>query len=272
MASNTRGVKRVKLRGPIQGPQTDPSGPASISFPGGEYPGGLMYPRAEVEPTDLTGQFALTNKMGEVDTPDTAINTSNFSEVVTTAEGPKPTGLTEKFSKSLDLTIEDLEESKRLQTIGASADMAAGVMKAVGGVINANSKYSQTINRNNFNLQMAEIQSLQIASDTRSKMLKEQTKGVARGQNAQLAAVAQGQAAGGDLATTAMSNEEVYAAENMMALEINSMRQIFGIETQKRMIESSSRMAEISRDMEVTQAISGGAMDVGMGALQLPGM
>jgi len=122
---------------------------------------------------------------------------------------------------------------------GAALDATAGVLKAIGGVINANSKYSSVISQNNFNIQQAQTQALQLASVTHSRMLKEQTNGKARGQDALIAAVAQGQSAGGDLAQTAVSNEDVYAAENMMNLEINSMRQVFGLESQQRQLQAS---------------------------------
>jgi len=157
-----------------------------------------------------------------------------------------------------------------LQKVGAQADIAAGVLKSIGGVINANSKYSQISNRNSFNIQMAEIQEMQVASDTQTRILREGTKGKARGQNAQLAAVAQGQSANGDLARTAMSNEDVYAAENQMAIEINSARQIFGLQTQERQLRSDTSMAEINRDLEMSQAIAGGALDIGMGFSRMP--
>lgn len=163
------------------------------------------------------------------------------------------------------------DEQLRLQEVGAAADIASGVMKGLGGVINAQSKYSQTVNRNNFNIQLAEMQSLNIAADSAGRQLKEQTKGKSRGQDAQLSAVAQGQSASGDLALTAMSNEDVYAAENMMNIELNSMRQIFGLESQKRMFESNSRVAKINRDLEMAQAIVEGGTQVGMGIAGLPG-
>lgn len=145
---------------------------------------------------------------------------------------------------------------------GAALEATAGVIRAIGGVINANSKYSSVIGQNNFDIQQSKNQALMVASDVHRQILKEQTKGKSRGQEALIAAVAQGQAASGDLAQTAISNEDVYAAENMMAMEINSMRQVFGLETQQRQLEASSRIAEINRDLEVAQAVAGGVFSL----------
>jgi len=282
MATNTSGVRKVKLRGPIQGPssslqnvdlnqlnaQIGQGATADESYYGRT---GNLTPRPLQEevyqnpslsnaPMDLSGDLAFrgSRKPG--------ISTPEFDP----ERGP--TGPTEGVSTvaANKQYLADSAEAKRLQKAGASADIAAGVIKAVGGVINAYAAYSATVDRNNFNIQMAEQQAMNVTSSSRAAMLREQTKGKSRAGNAQLAAVARGQAAGGDLAQTAMSNEEVYAAENMMNMEINAMRQNFGIESQIRQIQSSSNIAEINRDLAVSQAIIGGGMQIAGGAASMP--
>ena len=262
MASNISGVRRVT----IQGPQTNPKGPVKLSFPDGEYGAGYMYPdpaRVEVPllPNEILQQDTI-NLEGDL-TP----RPSRSPGLSTPEYAADITGPTNKFDTSSPYEKEKI----RLQKVGAQAEIASGVIKTLGGVINAQSKYSQTVSKNNFNIQMAQIQADNVVADVHAKMLKEQTKGISRGQSAQLAAVAQGQSAGGDLAQTAMSNEAVYAAENMMNMEINSMRQVFGLESQQRQLESSSRIAGINKDLEMSQAIAGGALDIGLGYAQLPG-
>lgn len=166
--------------------------------------------------------------------------------------------------KQVVLTQEALDKARKQDKLSAAARATAGILRATGGVINANAKYQQTAGNNNFAIQQAQQQALMVASDVQQKILKEQTKGKARGESAMISAVAQGQAAGGDLAQTAISNEALYAAEQSMLMEINAARQVYGLETQQRVLESSNRMAGINKDLEISQAIVSGVADVGM--------
>lgn len=258
MASNTSGISRSKRV------RITPMGSAE------RYQDVLDRPREtfQMENIGLEGE-KFTQKVAQASTLPGVGNASELSRIAGMTEQTPFTPAEQRDiekTKALSdisstLTSAAKQEAKDRKT-AAAFEATAGVVKAIGGVMNANSKYSSIIGQNNFNIQQSKNQALMVAADTKRQMLKEQTKGKARGQEALIAAVAQGQAAGGDLAQTAISNEDVYAAENMMAMEINAMRQIFGLETQQRQIESSGRMAEINRDLEEAQAIAGGVFSV----------
>ncbi|HET8686482.1 MAG TPA: hypothetical protein VFM18_07435 [Methanosarcina sp.] len=185
-----------------------------------------------------------------------------------TLKGPQgtykgPTDPMQQFTNAyLDNSQQDAERNNRIMYArGASA-----LLKMTGGIINANSKYSQITSQNNFNIHMAEIQALNVASTSASAQLKEQTKGQSRAGDARLAAVAQGQSANGDLANTQASNEEVYAAQNAMNIQINSMRTIFGIQSQERQLQYSNQIAGINRDLEISHAIVSAGSEIAQGA------
>lgn len=171
---------------------------------------------------------------------------------------PKVTSNTEQYAT----VIPDANRDKDLSNEIAGVKTAGSLVSAAGGIINANSKYSQITSQNNFNIHMAEIQAEQVQSSSKFNQLREQTKGESRANQSRLSAVAQGQSARGDLANTAASNEDVYAAQNMMNMEINSMRQIFGLQSKVRMMQSENAAAEINRDAEMAHAIIGGVTGV----------
>lgn len=169
------------------------------------------------------------------------------------------TGRTEQFDNPLpDTTEADTEKWNQIQDI----KQAGAILKATGGIINAQSKYKQITNQNTFNMHMAEIQEAQVMSSSAFAQLREQTKGKARAGSARIAAVGQGQDANGDLANTASSAEEVYAAQNMMNMQINTMRQIFGIQSQERMYQYQNQLAKISRDEEIFHSVLSGVQSV----------
>lgn len=270
MASNTSGITRTVNRSPAR--ITTDLRPVA-SFPNGEYATGRLGNQissssefVQMDDIDMEGDYTPTfeGKRLYDDNPyDPASglpSTSNAQSLMDIA------GKTEDSYKTDtgDAVRESLAESRRLEKGAAAARATSGILKATGAVINANAKYEQTAANNAFAIQQAQQQSLAVASQAHYKMLKEETKGKARGQSAMISAVAQGQAAGGDLAKTAISNEDVYAAEQSMILEINAMRQVFGLETQQRQLEHDTRMADINRDSEISQAIIGGFADVGM--------
>jgi hypothetical protein len=144
---------------------------------------------------------------------------------------------------------------------------ALGVADGIGGVLNANAKYNALESQTRFNVQMARNQAAQVRGAIAQKVLQEKEAGRSRAGDAQLAAVAQGQSAGGDMAQTAMSNEEVFAAQQAMITEINGMRQIFGIESQIRAEQSSLRQAKIQRDLDRGLAIGKAGISV-LGGMQ----
>lgn len=276
MATNLSGISRTVNRGPAR--ITTDTRP-TVSFPGGEYATGRLGDQDSTY-EGLTEQEIQENFDATVTGSLTEGQNPSRPSSVYSQEGIGPKGASDLYMQSL-LEMKDpeapivktdtgeavrkgLEESRRIEKGAAAARATAAILRATGSVINANAKYQQTAANNAFAIQQAQQQALVVASQAQYKMLREQTKGKARGQSAMISAVAQGQAAGGDIAQTAISNEDVYAAEQSMMIEINAMRQVFGLETQQRVLESDIRMAEINRDLEVSQAIVGGVADVGM--------
>lgn len=230
-----------------------------VSFPGGEYGGGTVYPRNEGVPQgDVLDMdtIEIAGDQARVRTPAPVVG----DQLQPTQTSPSLTNQEKAAQRYLDES--DKQKAKNEQMAYAGA--AISVIKATGGVINANSKYAQTVNQNNFNIQQAELETMRMESDAQRQMLQEQTKGEAKGDRALLSAIARGQSAGGDLAQRAVKTQSVIAAQNRMVIEINSMRQIFNMQSQIRMLESENNMAKINRDLEVSQAITSGVMGAGM--------
>lgn len=140
------------------------------------------------------------------------------------------------------------------------AQAGLGAMEAIGGIINAQATFNQFDSQTRLGIQLAQEQARQIHSNAQFDSLREQTKGQSRGDRARLAAAAQGQSARGDLANTMASNEEVASAQNMMIIELNAMRQVFGIEKKISMAESNVRIAKTNRDTQMVNSVLGAAL------------
>lgn len=169
----------------------------------------------------------------------------------TVAPIPGPTEQTERFASGVKTTTDSvLTDSERVGYRGAAA-----ALRASGGVVNAISKYQQTVDRNTFNIQMAEIQTLQVVSETQRDILREQTKGKARSGQALISSIAQGQGVTSDYTQRAINAEDVYTAQNMMMLEINGARAAYNLEQQQIALRSENRTAAINRDLEIMNSI-----------------
>lgn len=251
MGLRTSGVKKVKIYGP----------PKSLMNP----PADQMIHSPEI---DIVGRLAPYAK-GEISTPNIAINDQNRSPIPLSPQEQREIKNTESLSNISQQITQTNEQALKDRKLSVAAGMGAGALKAIGGVLNANARYSSIVGENNFNYQMAETEALRVASDLQTQLLREQTKGKYRGQEALLAAVAQGQSPTGDLATRAVNAEDVYAAENMMIQEINAAREIFGIESQQRRYLAENAQAETQRDSDVFNSVLGGVADIGMAGIGL---
>lgn len=213
------------------------------------------------EPYDLTDKFKGNSRIGEVETPSMAIADSKLN-VPAIERGPTdPLKEFEGTGLGMYLTKKD-EEFKKMQNKTAGIKTASALITAAGGVINAQSKYNQSTNQNNYNIELANNQIKEVMSDAARLKLRTQTKGVEAGNDALLAAIAQGQSVQGDMANKAVANELMFAAQNMMNIEINSIRSVFNIESQINSLNSASNVAGINRDLERNQAIFEGIMGV----------
>lgn len=252
MGLRTSGVKKVKIYGP----------PKSLMNPTAEQ---LMMEDINIEANQRP------YSRGQVSTPNLAINDSNrLSGIsVPTPQEEREIKNTESLANISQQITQTNEQALKDRKLSVAAGMGAGALKAIGGVLNANARYSSIVGENNFNYQMAETEALRVASDLQTQLLREQTKGKYRGQEALLAAVAQGQSPTGDLATRAVNAEDVYAAENMMIQEINAAREIFGIESQQRRYLAENAQAETQRDFDVFNSVLGGVADIGMAGIGL---
>lgn len=251
MASRTFGVNTGNY---LQGPPTDPNGPVAMSFPGGEYQKGYAYPRQAIkddviqsDPIDLEGDLHTQ----AVQTPAAAPQQVVIPDVVVP---PKPSAPLKTDYINPDFKKYTDDKAARTNKINALRAGAA-LLKATGGIINAESKYAQTKSQNNFNIQMADQQIMQVASEAKFAALREDVKGKGRANDALISAVGQGQSASGDFANKAVSSEEVYAAQNMMAIEINSMRKVFGIQSQIRQLQTNNEIAKQNRNTEMADSV-----------------
>lgn len=147
---------------------------------------------------------------------------------------------------------------------GTKYRQGAAALKAVGGIINAYSAHSNFVTENNMKMFQSQLQQNYIRADASRAILREGTKATDRKGQALISAVAQGQAASGDIAQTAMSNEDVYAAQNAMNIEINAMRAIYGLQSDQLNMESNNRLSKINRDASIAQSIIGGASSFAM--------
>jgi hypothetical protein len=211
--------------------------------------------------TDLTDMFKRPSRIGEGASNDLSINDSRLNPPEIKRGPTDP--LEEFLGTGLGMYLDkkDKEAEARRNNI-AGLRTASSLITAAGGVINAQSKYRQAVDQNNYNIELANNQIKEVMSDAARLKLRTQTKGVEAGNDALLAAIAQGQAVNSDMANKAVTNELMYAAQNMMNIEINSIRSVYNIQSQINSLNSASRIAGINRDLEQTQAIFEGVLGV----------
>ena len=215
----------------------------SPSFPGGEYGGGVLYPdpnRSQI-PSGVVNTDPL-NLEGDIHSADKPASAP-------AASGVKPApvkGIEEDSPYPLDPAKANTDRNARI---------AAAGIDAIGGVINAISRHQDFVNLNNMKIMQASRQQEYIQQDAARSILREGTKAQDRKGDAQLNAAAQGQSANGDLAKTAMSAEDVYAAQNALNIEIKAMRGIYGLAVEKNAMETNNRISAINRNASIAQNI-----------------
>lgn len=252
MISNSYGVKRFKDTYGYEDINDFPTSGAKMDI----GPDGLNFDMEHIAQDEMYIEGTRTESQNNSRTP--GLSTPEYVK-----EPASPLDLIAADVKSMNAREEKLLKMK------AGLSISSGVVEAVGGYINAEAKYQNKKFENDTNIQLAQEQAHNVVAESKFKMLREQTKGSARAGSAKLAAVAQGQSASGDMALTSASNEEIFAAQNMMNIEVNAMREVFNLESQQRRYESSTRMAEINADREKADSIISGLGKIGVGYYNL---
>ena len=247
------GLRTFSVRGGSRGPSNldaelydkniDIGSP--ISFPDGEYSNDSrgMYPRAMDLPDSAVNNDVIDLE-GEYSKTDRALNKPLAGAV-------RPDAVSGVLDKDGNPYPNDPEKTNT----DRSARIAAAGIDAIGGIVNANTRHQDYVTANNLRIMQANRQKDYIRADAARAVLREGTKATDRKGNALLNAVAQGQSAGGDLAQTAMSAEDVYAAQNTLNIEINAMRSIYGLEIEQSAMESNNRISNINRNASIAQNI-----------------
>lgn len=199
----------------------------------------------------------VINVEGEI--PRTPSRIPGLSTPEIAVEQPKPVA---NVDVSTADAVKELRKANERIEQANKAGLGLAVLRTGTELINAQYKYVSTVNQNQANIMQAYQTIGEVESAGATAQLKEQTKGQVRGGQARLSAVARGQDAYGDIANTAASNEEVYAAQNRLNIQLNTMRQAFGLETQVRQLELDSQLAERERNMQMASALGQGAISI----------
>lgn len=145
-----------------------------------------------------------------------------------------------------------------------TARLGAAGLQTIAGILNATSQFSQVKSRARLNIMLASHQESAVIASGKGKALREETKGISAGEDAALALVAQGQEFTGNLASKAKQTEELFGAFNAMQVEINSLREAYGLKAQQALFESDIRQGKIARDAAIFDSVlSGGAAALG---------
>jgi hypothetical protein len=164
----------------------------------------------------------------------------------------------EKRTAQLNKDIKDKENARQAQA-------ALTILEGANGLVNAYYKHEATVTENNFSIFQANRQIGQIRNQAAFTALRERVKASSRQDSAKLDAVARGQSSSGDVAGIAENNEEMYLAQNLMAIELSAMNSILGLEQQKIFAEASNKISRNNRNASmvnevVTAGIRLGAM------------
>ena len=228
-----------------------------VSFPGGEYSNTSrgLYPRASEVPSESYPQ------------PDIDITAPYVDETIGTISTLPPTGAPKPDAVDLDLDGVDSSYPKDPEATNnaRNARMGAAGIEAIGGVINASVKHANFVSENNMKIYQAQQQENFVRADAARAILREGNKATDRKGQALISAIAQGQSASGDLAQTAMSNEDVFAAQQAMNIEINSMRAIYGLQSEQINMQTNNRLSRINRNASIAQSIIGGVSKAAVG-------
>lgn len=225
-----------------------------VSFPDGEYSNTSrgLYPRASALPPE-----SITNDAIDIEGEYGDQTIGTISSIST----PPPTGAQRPDAVSMDLDT-DYPTDPEITNRARDARVAGALIEAVGGTINASIKHNNYVSENNMKIYQAQMTENRIQADAARAILREGNKAADRKGQALISAVAQGQSATGDLAKTAMSNEDVYAAQNAMNIEINAMRAIYGLNSEIITTQTNNRLSKINRNANIAQNIIGASAKV----------
>lgn len=160
-----------------------------------------------------------------------------------------PTANMELEKRNLDKRMEELEKTQ-------SARTALTFLKDGTNIVNSYYKYQSIKADNQANIMQANKALMELESDAAFAKLRQQTQGESRGKTARMSAVARGQSSTGDVALSAVSNEEIYAIQQMALIDVNAMRQAIGLENQITQLETSTIMARAQRNTDIANSIA----------------
>jgi len=165
-------------------------------------------------------------------------------------------------SKELAPTAESVELTKARQ-------ISAGIggVNALLGIMNAFVEYDMIKERAKTNIQLAHQQAYESIALGKEVAFKEESKGISRGKQALLSAVAQGQEVSGEFAQNLQKQEELFGVYSAMQVEVNALRQAYGHEAEATIYESDIRRAKIERDNAIFNNIIQGGASVAAGLL-----
>lgn len=130
--------------------------------------------------------------------------------------------------------------------------------KAGVGILNAQIEFSQIESKGKTNIMLANAQFNESLNIGRQQALRAETQGFARGEQAVLSAVAQGQDASGGIAQSAQLAEETLGILNAAQIENNAIRQAYGFKQEAALTQHDINLAEINRNAQIaTSALSG---------------
>lgn len=141
------------------------------------------------------------------------------------------------------------------------------ILEGAAGALNEYFKFSQISAKAKTNIMLANYQADQALSLGKDAALREETKGFARGEQALLAAAAQGQEVSGGIARSAQLSEELYGVYNAMAIESNAIREAYGYKSQALMIKGEVDLAKIQRDLNISSSLISGATRGALGLM-----
>jgi len=163
--------------------------------------------------------------------------------------------------------VEDIPDEKAPDTKGKINTGHLEMMKAGAQILNADFKFQQISSKARMNQMLASFQQGEIFQAGKSQALRAESEGFARGEQALLAAAAQGQETTGGIAQSGQRAEELFGILRASMIETNAIRKIMGLEQQKALQEHEVNLAKIERDASIATSalsgIAGGAMAFG---------
>lgn len=186
-------------------------------------------------------------------------------ELESTPEKPRTAGVVSpqvKATQQVSSEIQKLgEQAEKRERAAALAGAGLAVFQTVSGIVQAQSRYKQLSSKARLNIQLAQFQAAEARAFGKEAALREETKGVSRGQDILLALAAQGQDVQGALAQGQQRGEELFGFMNAMQIENNAIREALGYEQQALLYESDIRQAAIERDTAILDSILSGVVE-----------